>query len=60
MVITTSPFTTLKPSFKAGIAAEAMGQAEKALAYYKDVKENYANAPEAAEIDKYITRIENK
>lgn len=45
---------------KAGIAAEAMGQAEKALAYYKDVKENYANAPEAAEIDKYITRIENK
>ncbi len=45
---------------KAGIAAEAMGDADKALAYYKDVKENYANAPEASEIDKYITRIENK
>ncbi len=45
---------------KAGIAAEALGQADKALGYYKDVKENYANAPEAAEIDKYITRIETK
>ena len=43
---------------KAGIAAEAMGNKEKALAFYKDVKDRYSNAPEASEIDKYITRIE--
>ncbi|MBR1570944.1 MAG: tetratricopeptide repeat protein [Bacteroidales bacterium] len=44
---------------KAGLAAEALGNQDKALAYYKQVKEQYANAPEAAEIDKYITRIES-
>jgi len=45
---------------KAGLAAEAMGNTDKALALYKEVKDKYANAPEAAEIDKYITRIETK
>ena len=43
---------------KAGIAYEALGNADKALACYKEIKDQWANAPEAAEIDKYITRIE--
>ena len=45
---------------KAGIAAEALDNTDKALAYYKEIKDKWANAPEAAEIDKYITRIETK
>ena len=43
---------------KAGIAYEALGNADKALACYKEIKDKWANAPEASEIDKYITRIE--
>ena len=45
---------------KAGIAAEANGQDQKALSFYKEIKDQYGNAPEALEIDKYITRIETK
>jgi TolA-binding protein len=44
---------------KAGIAAEELGDNAKALSFYKEVKDQYANAPEAMEIDKYITRLEN-
>lgn len=44
---------------KAGIAAEEAGDNAKALAFYQKVKDLYANAPEAMEIDKYITRIQN-
>jgi len=43
---------------KAGIAAEANGENEKALSFYQTIKDQYGNAPEAMEIDKYITRIE--
>ena len=45
---------------KAGIASEAIGNDAQALAFYKEIKDQYANAPEALEIDKYITRIETK
>ena len=45
---------------KAGIAAEANGNQDKALSFYKEIKDKWGNAPEALEIDKYITRIENK
>ena len=44
---------------KAGIAAEAAGESLKALSFYKEIKNQWSNAPEAMEIDKYITRIEN-
>jgi len=44
---------------KAGIAAEAAGDSAKALSLYKRIKDEWQNAPEAMEIDKYITRIEN-
>jgi len=43
---------------KAGIAAEANGESAKALNFYKTIKDKWGNAPEAMEIDKYITRIE--
>ena len=43
---------------KAGIAAEANGDSAKALSFYKTIKDQWATAPEAMEIDKYITRIE--
>lgn len=43
---------------KAGIAAEANGDTDKALKCYRAIKDEWANAPEAMEIDKYITRIE--
>ena len=45
---------------KAGIAAEANGNDTQALSFYKEIKDKWGNAPEALEIDKYITRIENK
>ena len=42
---------------KAGIAAEALGDTAKALAAYREIKVQYPQAPEAMDIDKYITRI---
>ncbi|MBO7396705.1 MAG: tetratricopeptide repeat protein [Bacteroidales bacterium] len=44
---------------KAGLTAEELGRTNTALSFYKQIKEDHANAPEASEIDKYITRIEN-
>lgn len=43
---------------KAGIAAEANGNQDQALSFYKEIKEKWNNAPEALEIDKYINRIQ--
>ena len=43
---------------KAGIAAEANGNDTQALSFYKEIKDKWGNAPEAMEIDKYISRIE--
>ena len=43
---------------KAGLAAEANGEPQKALGFYKEIKDQWSSAPEAMEIDKYITRIE--
>ena len=44
---------------KAGFAAEAAGDKAQALSFYKEIKDQWGNAPEAMEIDKYITRIES-
>ncbi len=44
---------------KAGIAAEASGDKAKALGFYTTIKDQWGNAPESMEIDKYITRINN-
>lgn len=43
---------------KAGQVCEKLGDKEKALTYYKKIKENYPNSTEGFEIDKYISRIE--
>ena len=43
---------------KAGMVAEEMGDKDKALSLYKEIKDQYPQAVEAADIDKYITRIE--
>ena len=43
---------------KAGQVAEELGDKDKALACYKKIKDQYPQAPEAMDIDKYITRIE--
>ncbi len=43
---------------KAGIAYEALGKADKALACYKTIKDQYPQSVEGYDIDKYISRIE--
>ena len=43
---------------KAGIAAEAAGENAKALSFYQTIKDQWMSAPEAMEIDKYISRIQ--
>ena len=44
---------------KAGIMAEELGQKDKALALYKEIKDQYPNSVQGVSIDKYITRIES-
>lgn len=43
---------------KAGITYEALGQADKALEVYKQIKDEYPKSAEAADIEKYIARVE--
>ena len=43
---------------KAGIVAEEAGDKAQALTFYKEIKDQWGNAPEAMEIDKYISRIQ--
>ena len=44
---------------KAGVTAEQLGDSEKALACYKEIKDKYSQTPEGSDIDKYIVRIES-
>ena len=43
---------------KAGVVAEKLGQNEKALAFYTQIKEQYPDSMEGYEIDKYIGRLQ--
>ena len=43
---------------KAGQVAEEMGDKDKAVSYYKKLKDQYPESAEASDVDKYITRIE--
>ena len=43
---------------KAGQVAEELGDKDKAISFYKKIKDQYPQAAEASDIDKYITRIE--
>jgi tetratricopeptide (TPR) repeat protein len=45
---------------KAGVTAEKLGEDQKALSFYKKVKDQYPQSMEAYDVDKYIGRIENK
>jgi len=46
--------------FKAAGVLEQMGKDAEALKFYKEIKDKYAQTPEAFEVAKYISRIENK
>ena len=43
---------------KAGIVYESLKKPEKALKAYTDIKDNYPKSNEAADIDKYIARVQ--
>ena len=43
---------------KAGVVAEKLGQNEKALAFYTQIKEQYPNSIEGYDVDKYIGRLQ--
>ena len=45
---------------KAGVVCEQMGDNEKALTYYKAIKDKYPQSIEGYDIDKYISRIESQ
>ena len=45
---------------KAGIVAEKLGQDEKALGFYKQIKDQYPQSMEGYDVEKYIGRIEAK
>ena len=45
--------------FKAGVVCEEEGNAQKALGYYKRIREEYPQSLEGYDIEKYISRIEN-
>ena len=45
---------------KAGVACEELGKDAEALSYYKEIKDKYPQSIEGYDIDKYISRIENK
>lgn len=45
---------------KAGITCEELGNKQKALGFYKQIKEEYPSSIEGYDIDKYISRIENQ
>ena len=43
---------------KAGIVAEKLGENEKALGFYTQIKEQYPDSMEGYEIAKYIGRLQ--
>ncbi|MGN1215783.1 MAG: tol-pal system YbgF family protein, partial [Candidatus Cryptobacteroides sp.] len=45
---------------KAGVVCEELGDNDKALSYYKTIKDKYPTSLEGYDIDKYITRIESQ
>ena len=44
---------------KAGVICKELGKADKALGFYKKIKDQYPQSMEGYDIDKYISRIEN-
>lgn len=52
--------TSPKFLMKAGLTYEKLGKKDKALEVYTKIKDTYDTSPEAAQIDKYITRVSYK
>ena len=55
----TNEFTTPKYLHKAGIAAMELGNNEKALDYFQQIKDDYSTAAEAASINAFIGMVKN-
>jgi tetratricopeptide (TPR) repeat protein len=51
-------FTTPMYLFKAGTIALELGKADKALAYFEQIKEDYANSTEASKVDVFIGKAQ--
>lgn len=51
-------YTTPMYLYKAGNIALDLGQAEKALAYFERIKEDYSNATEASSVDVFIGKAQ--
>lgn len=51
-------YTTPMYLYKAGTIALDLGQADKALGYFEKIKEDYANATEASNIDVFIGKAQ--
>ncbi|MCX7547165.1 tetratricopeptide repeat protein [Xanthomarina sp. F1114] len=51
-------FTTPLYLYKAGIIAMDLGKSDKALTFFKDIKENYASSTEAENIDVFIGKAQ--
>lgn len=51
-------FTTPMYLFKAGAIALDLGKADKALAYFKRIKDDYANSTEATKVDVFIGKAQ--
>ena len=47
-------------AFRAGLVAEKLGNNEQALSFFNVIKNQYPSSPRAMEVEKYISRIENK
>ncbi len=54
----TNDFTTPRFLLKAGIAAMALKQNDKALAHFKKIADDYPNSPEAAKAELYTGRAD--
>ncbi|WP_136480100.1 tetratricopeptide repeat protein [Cognatitamlana onchidii] len=51
-------YTTPMYLFKAGAIALDLGQADKALAYFKRIKDDYSNSTEASKVDVFIGKAQ--
>ena len=51
-------YTTPMYLFKAGSIALDLGKADKALAYFKRIKDDYSNSTEAGKVDVFIGKAQ--
>ena len=51
-------FFAAKYLLKAALCYEELGNPQKAISLYKEIKDKYPQSPEGADIDKYISRAE--